>query len=176
MNIETWQEYQKTKSPVLLNRIIQDEMPLVRWCIKKFLGSNVQDYEDLLQEGAIGLFRALQSWDPEKGEWGGYAPFWIRHYIQKASQNIPLVWKGTTIFEETVINGRVVEPVAEKAALLKEVWDYVDTLPPEQCETMRKLHKDGLYAMEIEESAGVSRWRRRRIEEKAMRSLRRKFA
>jgi RNA polymerase sigma factor (sigma-70 family) len=43
--------------------------------------------EDLFQEGAIGLCRALSSYDPNRGRFITHAWYWVRHSIQSAVKN-----------------------------------------------------------------------------------------
>ncbi len=44
-------------------------------------------YEDLVQEGAIGLLRAAETFDPERGvRFGTYAVYWIRSKVQRFLQ------------------------------------------------------------------------------------------
>lgn len=41
-------------------------------------------YEDLVQEGAMGLLRAAETFDPERGvRFGTYAVYWIRSKVQR---------------------------------------------------------------------------------------------
>lgn len=58
----------------------------LRLVVKMAIGySNYQaNLTDLIQEGNMGLLRAVQMYDPEKGtRFGNYALFWIRAYILK---------------------------------------------------------------------------------------------
>lgn len=44
-----------------------DNMALVNWCIKKYIKIEPDDYEDLFQEGCIGLMMAAKRFKPELG-------------------------------------------------------------------------------------------------------------
>lgn len=42
------------------------------------------DYDDLMQEGSIGLMRAVETYDQSKGKFSTYAFLWIQHAMLKA--------------------------------------------------------------------------------------------
>jgi len=74
------EEAQKDKS--LMDIFIQENMGLVRIAIKK-LGLNPFD-EDYLQEGCIGLIKAVKRYDPERGvEFSTYAMHIIQGHLQR---------------------------------------------------------------------------------------------
>lgn len=61
--------YQKNKQgdPLARERAVDYNLPLVHALCKRFYPLEVVDYDDLFQEGCIGLLKALAGFDPEKG-------------------------------------------------------------------------------------------------------------
>ncbi len=41
------------------------------------------DFEDVIQDGNHGLIKAVDSFDPNKGSFANYAPWWIKLYIER---------------------------------------------------------------------------------------------
>ena len=64
--------------------LIKNHLGLVHLVAKKYWG---MPYEDLVQEGCIGLLVAIERFDPERGyRFSTYANFWIRQSISRALQ------------------------------------------------------------------------------------------
>lgn len=67
-----------------IDQIIISNEALVRRVVRQFPVPGV-DPEDLMQEGRIGLWQALQRFDPERGvSFPSYAAWWVRKYVQEA--------------------------------------------------------------------------------------------
>lgn len=65
-------------------RMVEANMRLVVSLAKRYSSSTVP-YEDLVQEGAIGLLNAIDRFDPEKGyRFSTYATHWVRQCLGKA--------------------------------------------------------------------------------------------
>jgi RNA polymerase primary sigma factor len=59
-------------------------MPLVASVARVYRDSPHVDRVELLQEGVVGLLRALERYDPGRGvPFWGYATFWVRHAMQQ---------------------------------------------------------------------------------------------
>ncbi|MFP5327661.1 MAG: sigma-70 family RNA polymerase sigma factor, partial [Acidimicrobiia bacterium] len=63
--------------------LVEAYMPLISKLARVYRGGSVQRQE-LLQEGVVGLLRALERFDPDRGvPFWGYASFWVRHSMQQ---------------------------------------------------------------------------------------------
>ncbi len=79
-------------------RIVSSHLRLVVKIAMDFQRRWMQNVLDLVQEGNVGLMRAVQKFDPEKGiKFSYYAAFWIKAYILKfIMDNWRMVKIGTT--------------------------------------------------------------------------------
>jgi RNA polymerase primary sigma factor len=83
-------------------RLIEKNLRLVVSVAKKYRGYGLP-FEDLIQEGNIGLMKAAERFDPELGNrFSTYAIWWIRQAIGRAIED-----KGRTIRVSAHVQGKV---------------------------------------------------------------------
>jgi RNA polymerase primary sigma factor len=65
-------------------RLVEACTPLIASVARVYRDSPTVDRVELLQEGVVGLLRALERYDPERGvPFWGYATFWVRQAMQQ---------------------------------------------------------------------------------------------
>ena len=119
-------------------------------------------YEDLVQEGAIGLLRAAETFDPERGvRFGTYAVYWIRSKVQRFLQaqrreSNPLMAGVDAVLMD---DGRRHIPRASVVSLETpangtEDRSYSDVVSDPDAATPEELVRDG----EVERRAVAALW------------------
>ncbi|MES1172164.1 MAG: RNA polymerase factor sigma-32 [Bacteroidota bacterium] len=90
-------EFARTGDPRIATRLVTSNLRLVVKLAREYRRAR-HNLLDLIQEGNLGLVRAVQKYDPNRGvKLSSYASWWIRAYILKSIlANWRLVRVGTT--------------------------------------------------------------------------------
>lgn len=110
-------------------KLIRANLRLVVSIAKKFATDGVS-IEDIVQEGNIGLLKAVEKFDPSFGvRFSTYATYWIKQSIQRAVRGRMSVIKVPTNVAELAIKGQVsdIADSARRAMTPSTSFDDADT-------------------------------------------------
>jgi len=143
---------------------------LVRGIANKF--QHFGNFEDLVQEGCIGLVKAHERFDPERGvKFSTYAYKWIWKYIKEESCRWSKQMKTETPLLEEFVAAKINEP----QPLLKDMQGFFLNLSPRDTSVLANRVLLGRGLEEVGKELGVSRERVRQIESKIKENLKKKL-
>jgi RNA polymerase sigma-B factor len=139
-SLRLFQEYQRSGNVNLRNELVELNFGLVRKEAYFWVGKSSETYEDLLQIGSLGLLRAIEKFEPNKGySFSSFAVPYIRgeiqHYLRDKSSSlkIPRRWvelgqQSATVTRE--LRGRLNRQptdaeIAERLQISLKDWENV---------------------------------------------------
>lgn len=173
------------------NELIEHNLRLVAHIIKKYYSNSVQQ-DDLISIGTIGLIKAINTFDPDKGtRLATYAARCIENEIlmqfraqKKTSQDISVnepidtdsEGNPLTLIDIISTEDEIVEDIY-KMTMLKKLASEIERIsdPREKSIIIMRYGLDGGKAMtqlEVSKKLNISRSYVSRIEKKALKSLR----
>ena len=139
-SLEILTTYQGSRSPQLRNRLVQMNIGLVRREAHRWLHSSGESFDDLMQVGSLGLIRAIERFDMQKGfAFSSFAIPYIRgeiqHYLRDKGTvvRIPRRWqtlqnqsaKAIRNLQENLNRRPSDQEVADELEITVEEWQQV---------------------------------------------------
>ena len=138
------------------NKMCEHNLRLVAKIAQKYIGKGLE-FMDLVQEGNIGLTRAVDKYNPEKGyKFSTYATFWIRQGITRALTDQSRMIKIPAYMQDKISKLR-----KTSAKLMQEFGrEPTDEEIAEQMglsiEDVEEMHKYALDTISLESPLGDS--------------------
>lgn len=76
-----FEKLKEHNEPDIKDKLILHNLRLVHWVAKWYYKPDKNELDDLFQVGVIGLMRAIEDYDPNKGAFSTYAVMWIKQSI-----------------------------------------------------------------------------------------------
>lgn len=151
--------------------LLEQYQPMVLSLAKKHRGCGL-DFDDLVQEGTIGLIKAIRGYDPAKGRaLGPYAKAWIRgEILQAINRNKKLI---TGLALDIPVSSNIIEDIYSLDAT-EQVYENIKSLNEKQAAviTDRWLQDSPAKLRELSAKLEISIERVRQIEEISLSKLR----
>lgn len=191
-----WEQYKKHNDLSARDKIIKSNLKFVASVARPFQGLGLS-YSDLIAEGNIGLMKAMEKFDYERGyKTISYSVWWIRQTILEALNERNLI-KGDELpkdFEKPVENDEdsdyinqggssnpeyvdsITESELKNHEISRTLTVLMDSLTPREKTVLSDYFgldgNDEMTLEEIGKKLGITKERVRQIKEKALKRLR----
>lgn len=145
---------------------IEDYLPFVKSIASKYMYTGLP-FDDLMQEGMLGLWEAMQRYDPSKGaKLTTYAAFWIKKRIIDALNKEHKHHLNSSELNEDITASNEPENYSREEKL-----KFPDNMPKEEKIVLSLSFEEQLTLNEIAEKLNITREKCRQLKEKGLRRL-----
>ncbi|NJK41195.1 MAG: RNA polymerase sigma factor SigF [Acaryochloridaceae cyanobacterium SU_2_1] len=135
-SLELLQVYQRSPSTKVRNRLVQMNMGLVRKEAHRWVSHSTEGFDDLLQVGCLGLIRAIERFEPLKGNaFSSFAVPYIRgeiqHYLRDKSPQVRIPRKWHDLQRQAIHVTRDMREQLQRQPSDAEVAAALDVCPTE---------------------------------------------
>lgn len=162
----------------MMNNVIEEGHIRIVRSIAGYYAQYGTPFDDLVQEGMIGLLEAWKRYDPEKGsKFTTYATFWIKKRMLQFVNKERLFQKNTTplnenTLEDTTEQHQTIVPSDTEEASRSEKVQLPEEMPVLEQTVIRSMFEENRTLSEISRLLGLRREKVRQIKAKALRRLR----
>ena len=72
--------------PELLEQLYQQNRPIIFQSVKSFINAGLEE-DDAMQTAYFGLLEAVDRYDPERGLFATYLPYWVKAAVSRSMRN-----------------------------------------------------------------------------------------
>ena len=161
---------------------IMDHVGFVTLVARRYSRKDDHLFEDLYQEGILGLLRAKETFDPERGyKFLTYATWWIQGYISrylKKDFKKPLTVEDIEVYKDSISTTDSVEAQVVFDNLREKAVQYLHKVKASDREIdiflSRSLSEEPVTLQSLGDKYGVTRQRIEQIERRTLKKLKRR--
>ena len=151
-----------------MEEFCQNYLPLVKSIASRYKGR--VSFEDLIQEGFLGLLEAEKRFDPsKKAKFSTYAFYWIKKRILEAIQKEKIQSLDSVELKEEILESPIIEKTYESKGL--DIFSFNKNLSSLEQKIFRLHFQQARTLSQIAKELGIRRERVRQTKQLLLRKI-----